>query len=188
MNTNIDFVQTLQKLFLHYKSLGEKSMATLNEQALFWKPNEQSNSVGIIVKHLSGNMLSRFTDFYTSDGEKPWRNRDDEFIESFASREEINTAWNKGWDCLLNIVNTLTPDALDKIVFIRNEGHTVLQALMRQLAHYSYHVGQIVIIAKEKSSTEWQSLSIAPGKSNDFNEKKFSIEKSTGFFTDKETS
>lgn len=185
MDTSKNFIDTLQKLFLFYKSLGEKSMSQLEEQSLFWRPNETSNSIAIIVQHLSGNMLSRFTDFYISDGEKPWRQRDAEFEPVLSNQKEVMAAWEKGWDCLMNIVNNLQAENLLQTVFIRNEEHTVLEALLRQLAHYSYHVGQIVFVAKSIADQKWETLSIPKGASQNFNNEKFSKEAERKFFTDK---
>lgn len=184
MNSSENFIETLKKLFPFYKSLGEKSMSQVDEASLFWRPNETSNSMGILVQHLSGNMLSRFTDFYTSDGEKQWRNRDAEFEPFLKTKAEVISAWDKGWDCLMSVVNNLKEDDLTKIVFIRNEGHTVLEALLRQLAHYSYHVGQLIFIAKSIADNQWQTLSIAKGKSDDFNIDKFEKDVENKFFTE----
>ena len=131
-------------------------------------PDEESNNVAIIVKHLAGNMLSRFTDFLTSDGEKSDRNRDSEFIDEFTSRKEIMDYWEKGWSCVLNILKSLDQNDLQKIVTIRNEEHTVLRAIHRQLTHYAYHCGQIVFLCKHLKQKEFKSLSIPRGESEKF--------------------
>ena len=130
-------------------------------------------------------MLSRFTDFLTSDGEKEWRNRDAEFEDTYTGKQEMLEAWEKGWDCLFKALDSVTEDTLTEIVYIRNEGHTVLEALTRQLAHYSYHAGQIVYLAKMIRNKEWKSLSIPRGGSSAFNQDKFNQEKGRTFFTDK---
>ncbi len=169
-----NYITNTQKVFAQYKTLAEKAMAQVEDKRMFWVFNNESNSVAKIVQHLSGNMLSRFTNFYDEDGEKPWRNRDLEFETLLTTREEIYEAWEKGWSCFLNILNTLHEDDLQKIIVIRGENHTVLEALNRQLAHYSYHIGQIVFLAKMLNETGWQSLSIAKNKSGDFNQKMMS--------------
>jgi len=156
------------KSFHGLKSNAEKAIAQLADSDLHYQPNEESNSIVIIMKHIAGNMLSRFTDFLTTDGEKPNRNRDNEFIDDFKSRNELMNSWNKGWACLYKALEELKEDDLLKIIYIRNEPHTVLRALQRQLAHYAYHCGQIVFLAKQIKSTDFKTLSIARGKSDEF--------------------
>ena len=131
-------------------------------------------------------MLSRWTDFLTSDGEKSWRNRDAEFENSITDKAALMQQWNKGWDCFFNTLNALQPNQLSDIIYIRNEGHTVLEAINRQLAHYPYHVGQIVFCAKLLKINGWNSLSIPKNKSNSYNTEKFAQEKSIKNFTDEE--
>ncbi len=179
-----NFLESARKQFLYYKMLGEKAMAQLDESQLFWQANEESNSIAILVNHITGNMLSRFTDFLTSDGEKPWRKRDAEFVNKFDNRQQIMDYWEKGWTCLMNTLNKLTGEDLERIVYIRNEGHTVMEALNRQLAHYPYHIGQIVYIAKILKNEKWETLSIARNKSKQYNEVKFKQEKKRAHFTD----
>ncbi len=161
-------------------------MEQLEPEQLFVSVNDDTNSIAVIVKHLSGNMISRWTDFFTSDGEKEWRNRDDEFEENVNTKAELMAIWNKGWDCFFDTLNSLTPDQLETIIYIRNEGHTVIEAINRQLAHYPYHIGQIVFYAKMLKQTEWDSLSIPKKKSDSYNADKFSKEKSIKNFTDDE--
>lgn len=185
MNAAENFSAISRKMFQYYKGLADKSIATLSEEEIHLLPNEESNSVAIIVKHMSGNMLSRFTDFLTSDGEKEWRNRDAEFEDTYASKQEMLEAWEKGWNCLFQALDGIAPENMMDIVYIRNEGHTVLEAVTRQVAHYAYHAGQIVYIAKMIRNKEWQSLSIPRGGSSAFNQNKFSQEKGRTFFTDK---
>lgn len=180
------YLESVKKQFLYYKTLGEKAIAQLEPEQLFVSVNEDTNSIAIIIKHLSGNMISRWTDFLTSDGEKEWRNRDGEFEETINSKEELMALWDKGWDCFFKAFDALTPSQLETIIYIRNEGHTVMEAINRQLAHYPYHVGQIVFFAKMLKKTEWDSLSIPKNKSNSYNADKFSKEKSIKNFTDDE--
>ena len=186
MSLQSDYLKSVKKQFLYYKTLGEKAMEQLEEGQLFASVNDDTNSIAVIVQHLSGNMISRWTDFLTSDGEKEWRNRDGEFEETINTKEDLLTIWYKGWDCFFNTINSLTPDQLKTIIYIRNEGHTVMEAINRQLAHYPYHVGQIVFYAKMLKQTEWNSLSIPKNKSNSYNSDKFSKEKSIKNFTDDE--
>ncbi|MFN3848250.1 MAG: DUF1572 domain-containing protein [Spirosomataceae bacterium] len=182
MKTN--YLESARKQFEYYKMLGDKTFTQLSEEQLFWQFNEESNSIAMIVKHLWGNMLSRWTDFLTSDGEKEWRNREAEFENDMQSREELLTKWKDGWNCLFTAIDTLNEDDLQKIIYIRNQGHSVMEAINRQLAHYPYHVGQIVFIGKMLCDENWTSLSIPKGKSQDFNAEKFSQPKERTHFTD----
>ena len=186
MTLNNSYLESVKKQFLYYKTLGEKAMDQLEPEQLFVAVNDYTNSIATIVKHLSGNMLSRWTDFLTSDGEKEWRNRDSEFEETISTKEELLITWNKGWDCFFNAIDSLTPDQLTTIIYIRNEGHTVIEAINRQLAHYPYHIGQMVFYAKMLKQSEWTSLSIPKNKSNSYNADKFAKEKSIKNFTDDE--
>lgn len=172
----------IAKQFRYYKGLAEKAMAQVKDEQLFWLPNAESNSIGLIVQHMSGNMLSRFTDFLTSDGEKPWRNRDAEFEPQIQSREALLEAWNQGWEQVFMALDEA--EDLQDIIYIRNEGHTVEEAFLRQLAHYSYHIGQIVFLAKMLVNEDWQTLSIAKNKSGDYNAAKFEVPKGIRHFTD----
>ena len=186
MMLNNSYLESIKKQFLYYKILGEKAMEQLQPEQLFVSVNDDTNSIATIVKHISGNMLSRWTDFLTSDGEKEWRNRDGEFEPTIKTKDELLTTWNQGWECFLNAINSLTPEQLTEIIYIRNEGHTVVEAINRQLAHYPYHVGQIVFYAKMLKESEWTSLSIPKHKSNSYNADKFAKEKSIKNFTDDE--
>ena len=183
-NSMETYLSSAVKQFRYYKMLGEKAMEQLTEEQLFWQYNEESNSIAVLVHHLAGNMLSRFTDFLTTDGEKPWRNRDAEFINPFRSREELMNRWNEGWECLLKTLEQLTAEDMERVICIRNDGHTVVEAVNRQLAHYPYHIGQMVFIAKMLKNEEWQTLSIARNKSTDYNSRKFSQHKERRHFTD----
>lgn len=186
MNTSESYLESVKKQFLYYKILGEKAIAQLEPEQLFVSVNEDTNSIAAIVKHISGNMLSRWTDFLTTDGEKEWRNRDAEFENDLQSKEEVILVWNKGWDCFLVALNSLKPEQLSDIIYIRNEGHTVIEAINRQLAHYPYHVGQIVFYAKQLKNNPWDSLSIPKNKSGNYNAEKFAKEKEIRNFTDDE--
>ncbi|KFF05919.1 DUF1572 family protein [Flavobacterium reichenbachii] len=186
MEATESYLESVKKQFLYYKMLGEKAMAQLEPEQLFISVNEDTNSIAAIVKHISGNMLSRWTDFLTSDGEKEWRNRDAEFENDLQSKEEVILVWNKGWDVFLDTLNSLKPEQLSEIIYIRNEGHTVIEAVNRQLAHYPYHVGQIVFYAKQLKNSSWDSLSIPRNKSGNYNAEKFAKEKEIKNFTDDE--
>jgi hypothetical protein len=174
-----NYLDTCKKVFVQYKMLGEKAMEQLNESQLNWAPSQESNSIVLIVKHLHGNMLSRWTNFLTTDGEKEWRNRDAEFeSDKNASILEVNKMWNEGWTLFLQTLDSLVEHDLDKKVKIRGEEHSVCEALQRQTAHYSYHIGQIVYLAKACKDKDWVSLSIPKNKSKEFNEKLFGKGKS----------
>jgi hypothetical protein len=186
MNATTSYLESVKKQFLYYKMLGEKAMEQLEPEQLFVSTNEDTNSIAVIVKHLSGNMLSRWTDFLTTDGEKETRNRDAEFENDLQTKEEVLTAWNAGWDCFLGALDSLQPEQLSEIIYIRNEGHTVIEAINRQLAHYPYHIGQIVFYAKQLKNSDWDSLSIPKNKSNSYNADKFAQEKAIKNFTEEE--
>jgi hypothetical protein len=181
----LNYLDATRKLFQYYRELGDKALAQIDEEHIHWQPSPESNSVAVIVKHLSGNMLSRFTNFLTSDGEKPWRDREAEFENDYAGKNELLAAWNAGWACFFQAIDPLTPEDLGKIVYIRNQGHTVLEALSRQLGHYPYHVGQLVYVCRLLAGEKWQSLSIPKGGSQAYNAEKFASEKQRAFFTDK---
>ena len=180
----IQYLNSARRQFMMYKGLGEKAMAQMEDAALSWQANDDSNSVMTIVKHLWGNMLSRWTDFRTTDGEKPWRQRDAEFDTDVAGREAMMKYWDEGWQCLFAALDSLKDDDLEQLIYIRNEGQTILEAINRQIAHYSYHVGQIVYIAKLTGRNEWQSMSIPRNKSAEYNAGKFAQEKDRRHFTD----
>lgn len=186
MTINNSYLESVKKQMLYYKTIAEKAMEQLEESQLFYCTNEDTNSISTIVNHISGNMLSRWTDFLTTDGEKEWRNRDAEFIESPATREALLQTWNIGWTCFFNAINELKPEDLEKIIYIRNEGQTALDAINRQLAHYPYHIGQIIFYAKMLKNSDWTSLSIPKNKSTSYNADKFSKERSLKHFTDDE--
>jgi len=178
------YLSSIIKQFEYYKSLGDKTLEQLTFEEIQWQSNKDSNSIAIIAKHIAGNMLSRWTAFLTEDGEKQWRQRDNEFIDSFNSYEDLIAAWESGWFCFFNAIKPLKDKDLERIIYIRNQGHTVTEAINRQLAHYSYHIGQMVFLAKLLKGEEWESLSIPKGNSNKYNEEKFSKEKDKRHFTD----
>jgi Protein of unknown function (DUF1572) len=164
------FLQSAVKRLGYYKELGDKTLAVLSDADFHYQPNEESNSIAIIIQHVSGNMLSRWIDFLTTDGEKEWRNRDQEFEISDATKEQLVSIWEKGWAACLNSIHALTEDDLLKTIYIRQEGLTVIDAINRQLAHYPYHVGQIIYVAKMIRNDKWESLSISRNRSQQFNE------------------
>jgi len=171
MNTDLaaHYLDEVRRQFRGYKHLGEGAISQLNDEELFATIDPESNSVAILVKHLSGNMRSRFTDFLTTDGEKPNRNRDQEFeITPDTSRAEVMRWWEEGWERVFTTIAALKPDDVLRTVTVRGEPHTVLQAINRQLAHYSAHVAQIIFLAKHLRSSEWKTLSIPRGKSQEF--------------------
>jgi hypothetical protein len=153
-----------------YKKLAEKAIAQLKDEEFFVTLDEEANSVAVIMKHIAGNAISRWTDFLTSDGEKPDRNRDMEFvIESKTTKDDLLAYWERGWKCVFDAIEPLTPADFEKTVLIRGEKHTIAQAINRQLMHYAYHIGQIVFLAKHFRSAERTSLSIPRNRSADFN-------------------
>ena len=176
------FLKSSLLQFRYYKELGEKTIEQVPEIKLSFQINNETNSINTIVKHLSGNMVSRWTDFLSSDGEKQFRNRDDEFIDTIESKKELMEIWEQGWNILFDSLEGLSFQDLEKIIYIRNEGHTVIESINRQLCHYSYHVGQIVMIGKIICGDKWNSLSIPKGESQSFNLNKFSKDKDRRHF------
>jgi len=179
-----EYLDSVKKQFSYYKLLGEKALEQVPEEKLFWQYNPESNSIATIVKHLWGNMLSRWTDFLTSDGEKEWRKRDAEFDNDIDTKAELMTKWDEGWKCLFDALHSITETDLEKEIFIRNMGQTVMEAINRQLAHYAYHIGQLVFISKMVCDNNWNTLSIPKGNSTQYNKEKFSKSKHTQHFTD----
>ena len=152
------------------KKLADKAIAQLKDEEFFVTLDQESNSIAVIMKHMAGNMFSRWTDFLNSDGEKPNRNRDMEFvIEPHTTKDDVIDYWERGWKCVFEALEPLRPEDLEKTVKIRGEEHTIVEAINRQMMHYSYHVGQIVFLAKHFRSTEWTSLSIPRNRSAEFN-------------------
>jgi hypothetical protein len=158
------FLQSAIKRLLYYKTLADETFARLDDAQCHYQPNQESNSIAIIIQHVSGNMLSRWTDFLTTDGEKEWRGRDGEFEVQHLTKTELIAIWEKGWACCMDTLQSVTDEDLLKIITIRQEPLTVLDAINRQLAHYPYHVGQIVYLGKILLDDNWQTLSIARKK------------------------
>lgn len=169
----MNYLNNAIKIFGNYKSLADKAMAQVEDDQLFWQPNEESNSIATIVKHMWGNMLSRWTNFLEEDGEKEWRNRDSEFEMGWNTRLELISKWEEGWQVLFEALNSITDEDLERTVYIRAEPHTVLDAVNRQIAHYASHAGQIIYIAKMLKNDNWQSLSIPRNQSQAFNKQMF---------------
>ncbi|MEM7086090.1 MAG: DUF1572 family protein [Bacteroidota bacterium] len=179
-----NYMESVTKQLEFYKLLGERTFKQLTDDQLFWQFNDESNSIAIIVNHLSGNMKSRWTQFLTSDGEKEWRNREMEFESVIRSREELMDYWTAGWDCVFAALKSVTSENFETQVYIRNQGHSIVEAINRQLAHYAYHMGQVVYIGRMLKGPDWESLSIPKGKSSDYNKEKFSKDKHKAHFTD----
>jgi hypothetical protein len=165
------YLEDALAVFRQYKLLGERSMIQISDEQLFASLDEESNSIAIIVKHITGNMRSRWTDFLTTDGEKPNRNRDGEFVDPPSTREALMREWEDGWARVFEAIEPLTDADLGRVVTIRGEAHSVMQAINRQLAHYPQHVGQIVLLAKHYAGDKWQTLSVARNRSAEFNRK-----------------
>ena len=163
------YLKDSRELFRHYKRLAERAMAQLTDEQLLAAIDDESNSIAVIVKHMAGNMRSRFTDFLTSDGEKPDRHRDQEFVDPPAAREVLMALWEEGWACVFAALEPLSEEDLAKTVKIRGEAHSVMQAINRQVAHYSYHCGQIVLLAKHLNCAAWKPLTVPRGQSEEFN-------------------
>ncbi|GAB4414688.1 MAG: DUF1572 domain-containing protein [Bacteroidia bacterium] len=180
-----NYLDSVRKLFRYYKSLGDKALARVTaDELLHWQSNDVSNSIAIVVKHLAGNMRSRWTDFLHSDGEKPWRDREGEVTDTYISRAELMADWEAGWACLFGAIDSLDPAQTLQVIYIRNEGHTVIEAINRQLAHVPYHVGQIVYLARLLTGDSWVSLSIPRGGSQAYNQQRFDQDQQRRFFTD----
>ena len=171
MSIETIFLESVIKHFKEYKAMGEKTFDQLNDQEMHFQPSEESNSIAVIIQHLHGNMLSRWTNFFTEDGEKEWRKRDDEFELHKFSKQQLIDKWNEGWNVFLDTLESLTTDDLSKTITIRSQPLNVVDAINRQMAHYSYHVGQIVYLGRWIRQSEWKSLSIPKNKSNEFNQK-----------------
>lgn len=178
------YLNSIRKQFEYYKLLGEKTFAQLDDNGLFYQLNLQSNSIAIIVNHLWGNMLSRWTDFLNTDGEKESRNRDMELEDVIQSREDLLQKWNDGWTCLFKAIDSIDVNNFNNKILIRNQEHTIIEAFNRQMMHYAYHIGQIVYIGRMIKGSEWQSLSIPKGESKSFNATKFAKGQHGGHFTD----
>jgi hypothetical protein len=165
------YLKLAEDNFSSIKNQAERAMEQLSLEQLHYSPNKESNSIAIITKHMSGNLKSRFRDFLTTDGEKPDRNRDGEFEGTFATREDLLSHWNEGWGVLFQTLTQLKAEDLEQTVFIRNEAHSAMEAIQRQIVHQATHAGQIVYLAKMIKNEHWNTLSIPKGNSRQFNEK-----------------
>lgn len=179
------YIDSSRKQFLYYKQLGERTFDQLTDEDLLKRMTPESNSIAILVKHLWGNMMSRWTDFLISDGEKDWRERDKEFEDDIRTREEMLSKWNQGWGTLFSALDQLNEDNFTTTLFIRNQGHSVVEAINRQLCHYAYHIGQIVYIGTVIQGENWVSLSIPKGQSVAFNTSYFERSKKNEHFSDR---
>lgn len=175
---------TLQ-LYTYYKQLTEKAIDQVEDYYLHEVPAPGLNSIAVLMKHIAGNSRSRWTNFRTEDGEKPWRNREQEFEDTFGSKEELLENWEIGWEILFEALHSISEEEMTRIIYIRNEGHTIIEAVQRHLAHVSYHTGQIVQLARMHAGTNWNSLSIPRGKTEEYNREKFSREKKRGIYRDR---
>lgn len=169
MGVEKEFLESVKKRFKEYKVLGDKTFAQLNDEEMHFHPNEASNSIAVIIQHMHGNMLSRWTNFLTEDGEKEWRKRDEEFENLKHTKKELVELWEAGWKVFLDTLSSLEEGDLLKTITIRSQPLSVIDAIHRQMAHYSYHVGQIVYLGRWVRSSEWQTLSIPKGQSQEVN-------------------
>lgn len=167
------YLESIKKRFEYYKNLGDKTFEQLTDESFFWQYNNESNSIATIVYHISGNMISRWTDFLTTDGEKPTRNRDGEFINIIKTKKEVIQIWENGWKVFWDALHQINEENIESTIYIRGEAHSVVDAINRQLAHYPYHIGQIIYIAKMLKDNDWRTLSIAKNSSEEFNKKMF---------------
>lgn len=167
----ISYLDDSAGMFRYYKKLADGAIAQVSDEQLYQLLDKDGNSIAIVMKHMAGNMKSRWTDLLTSDGEKTTRNRDAEFIEPPENRTELLEMWEQGWSCLFHALEELTESDLTRKITIRGEAHSVMQAINRQIAHYSYHCGQIVLLAKHFQHRQWKSLSVPKGRSEEFNRK-----------------
>ena len=164
-----NFLESTKKQFTYYRLLGNRTFDQVSDTDLFWQSPSGNNSIAIIVNHMHGNMMSRWTDFLTTDGEKDFRNRDQEFEDLIKTRADLMVKWKEGWQILFDALDSCNEENFSQLVYIRNQGHTITEAVNRQLAHYAYHVGQIVLIGQMRCGKNWKSLSIPKGASKDYN-------------------
>ncbi len=163
-----EYLENIKKQFKSYKEVADKTISQLNEEDLYWKYNEESNDIACIIVHVSENMLSRWTNFFTSDGEKEWRNRDEEFVKQELTATELLQKWEDGWSCLFSALDSINEVNFDTPIFIRNKKHKLIESITRQIAHYPYHIGQIAFIGKMILNERWNSPSIPKGKSKEY--------------------
>ncbi len=167
----LEFLSSVKTVFSNNKGWADKAIAQVSDEKLHISLDPNTNSIAVIMKHVAGNLLSRWTDFLESDGEKPWRNRDNEFVDDFSSRQDVTDYWEEGWGCLFDTLDSLTSEDFSKTVTIRGEAHSVSLAIHRSLAHCGYHVGQIIMVARIQAGNEWEVISVPPGKSTEFNKR-----------------
>lgn len=184
MDHPTNYLVSARQQFHYYRQLGEKTFNQLQDKQFFWRSDADANSIAIIVQHLHGNMRSRWTDFLTSDGEKEWRTRDLEFEDVINDRATLLDRWNTGWQCVFDALDIVNSENFDTTVYIRAQAHTITDAVNRQLCHYAYHVGQIVLLGRMLKGPEWNSLSIPRGNSSTFNQEKFERGKHGGHFSE----
>jgi hypothetical protein len=170
MNFGEEYLNTVIRRLKYYRELGERTFEQLEDKDLHIQPSSESNSIAVIIQHVAGNMISRWTNFLTEDGEKEWRDRDNEFEIHSYSKQQLIDIWNKGWDVFLNTLDSLKENDLLKTVFIRGESLTAVDAINRQLAHYPYHIGQIVYIGRLIKNKNWENLSIPKKTSQQYNQ------------------
>ncbi|CAL2107696.1 conserved hypothetical protein [Tenacibaculum sp. 190524A02b] len=168
-----EYLHNITKQFKSYKEVADKTFSQLQEDDFHWCFNEESNSIASIIIHLSENMLSRWTDFFTSDGEKEWRDRDAEFEPKTLSKHQLIEKWEKGWNCLFDALNSINETNFNQPIYIRNKEHKLIESITRQIAHYPYHIGQITYVGKMILNSKWQTASIAKGKSKEFIKNQF---------------
>ncbi|TDQ25700.1 DUF1572 family protein [Tenacibaculum caenipelagi] len=168
-----EYLDNITTQFKSYKEVADKTIAQLDEKDLHWKYNEESNSIASIIIHMSENMLSRWTDFFTSDGEKDWRDRDTEFEPQDLTKKELITQWEKGWNCLFSALDSLNEENFKQPILIRNKQVKLIESITRQIAHFPYHIGQIAYVGKMILNDKWQTASIAKGKSKEFIQAQF---------------
>ncbi len=179
-----NYLLSARRQFLFYKNLADKTITQLTKDELLYSIDPESNSIAIICKHIIGNMRSRWTDFLTSDGEKDWRNRDNEFVLDTHFIDQLQEEWESAWGVLFHSLDKINESNIHQIIYIRNMGHSIVEAIQRQLTHYAYHIGQIVYLGKHIKGLAWESLSIPKGKSEEYNQLKFGSGKRREHFTD----
>lgn len=172
MSTGKEFLTAAIRRLKNYKDLADKTFEQLSDEEFHYQPSSESNSIAVIIQHMAGNMLSRWTNFLTEDGEKEWRQRDEEFEIHNFTKQQLLERWEKGWSCFLNTLDSLQEEDLLKTIYIRKEGLSVIDAIERQLAHYPYHIGQIIYIGKMLKNENWKNLSVPKGQSTQYNQGK----------------
>lgn len=181
----VNNIEGIYRLNLYYKQLTERAIEQVGDKELHQQPDGFDHSIAVLMKHISGYLKSTWTNFRTEDGEKPWRDRDSEFVDKFKNRDEVLEFWNIGWEVLFGAMQSIEKDEIDHIIYVRNEGITIMDGLVKSLAHATYHTGQIVQLSKYFAGEKWESLSIPKGKTEEYNKKMFSLDKSIGMYKDR---